>query len=187
MNRNIWRIAGLAVACVLLAGCTNFGDYYKSVDAANARQVDLERARAEAEAMRYQALMRIAESGDATAKVAAVMALSGLQQNVGQSRMAVPAQPQNEALQWASILVPTAGQLGQTWLNGRVQMNASDNSTRLGLSTNDTFKHFASEISKPPVIVDPVIVEPPPYNDPIIVPPFVVDPIIVPVPQAPAE
>lgn len=180
------RVLIAAVAVLALAGCMNYGEYYRSVDAANARNVEVERAKAESEAMRFQVLMRIAESGDQTAKVAAVMALAGLGKGPGgDSGMAVPAQPQNEALQWASVIIPTAGHLGQTWLNGRVQMNASDNSTRLGLSTNRTFRHFAGEISKPPLVV-----EQPPYNDPIIVQPpdpIVVEPIIVPVPQAPSE
>lgn len=197
MNRKIWKLAAVAIAAVVLAGCANYGDYYASVDAANARQVDLERARAEAEAVRYQALVRIAESGDPAAKVAAVMALAGLGQG-GHAvpRTNVPAQPQNEALQWASVLVPGASQLGTVWLNGRVSMNASDNATRLGIHTNDTFARFAAEIAKPPLVVtqpDPVIV---PQPDPVIVvqpPPVIVPPgpspevVVVPTPVQPSE
>ena len=161
-----------------LVGCASYGDYYASIDAANARQVESQRAQSEADAIRYQALMRIAESGDATAKVAATMALA----LGGQSRhvqMAVPAQPQNEALQWASVLAPVAMQGLTLHYNTRLGLRQSDNATALGINTNATFGQFASEIAKPPLVVTqptPIIVEQP---APIIVDPVVVEPVVI--------
>lgn len=176
----------------LLAGCANMEKYYQSVDSANQRQVEAARARAEADAIKYQALMRIAESGDVTAKVAATMALAMGETANRPTQVVVPAQPQNEALQWASILVPGITQLGMGYYNMKQNINSSNNSRILGISTNQTFGQFASEINSPviveqpdPVIVqqpDPVIVQQP---DPVIVNPVVVNPVIVPVPVTP--
>lgn len=158
-----------------LTGCASYGEYYASVDAANARQVEAQRAQAEADAIRFQALMRIAESGDETAKVAATMALA-LSGGRGVPAMAVPSQPQNEAIQWASILAPTLMQGFQIIESNRTQRRMNDNSTRLGLSTNDVWLTLGT---RDPLVVTqpaPVIV---PSPDPVIVNPVVVNPVIV--------
>jgi len=167
-----------------LVGCASYGEYYSSVDAANTRQVEAQRAFAESEAIRYQALMRIAETGNDTAKVAATMALAFSGQQGSRVQMAVPSAPQNEALQWASILVPGITQGLSIYHNAKLGMRQSDNATALGLNTNYTFGQFASEIAKEPVVVNqpsPVIVNQP---DPVIVyqpQPTIVNPVIVPV------
>lgn len=169
----------LIAAALLLAGCSNMGQYYASVDAANVRQVEVAKAHAEAESVRYQALMRIAESGDATAKVAATMALAFGGQGQRTTQTVTPSVPQNEALQWASIIVPGVTQGMSIYYNAQTSMRSSDNATRLGLSTNATFGQFASEIAKDPLVVtqpDPVIVTQP---EPVIVPPTVVNPVVV--------
>ena len=144
----------IAVAALVLAGCSTAGDYYKSVDASNQHNVALAKAHAEAEAVRYQALMRIAESGDATAKVAATMALA-LGAGTRQAPAAV-AQPQrSEALEWASILVPGVTQGLSIYYNTKTNINANDNATALGINTNQTFGQFASEINAPVVVTQP--------------------------------
>lgn len=160
-----------------LTGCSNMGDYYKSVDQTNIRAVEAERARAEADQARYMALARIAESGDATAKVAAAMALAVGSSASLRTGLIAPSQPQNEALQWASILVPGITQGLGIRYNAMTAINASNNATQLGISTNAAFTHFGSEISKLPLVVQqpaPVIVEQPApviveQPDPIIV------------------
>ena len=167
----------IVVAALVLTGCSTAGDYYKSVDASNQHNVALAKAHAEAEAVRYQALMRIAESGDATAKVAATMALA-LGTGTRQAPAAV-AQPQrSEALEWASILVPGITQGLSIYYNTKANINANDNATALGINTNATFGQFATEINAPVVVTqpDPVIVTQP---APVIVPPTVVNPIVV--------
>lgn len=175
----------IAVGALILAGCSTAGDYYKSVEASNAHNVQLAKAHAEAEAVRYQALMRIAESGDATAKVAATMALA-LGAGTRQAQAAV-AQPQrSEALEWASILVPGVTQGLSIYYNTKASINANNNATRLGINTNATFGQFASEINAPVVVTqpDPVIVtQPTPLvveqPAPVIVNPVVVQPEVV--------
>jgi hypothetical protein len=175
----------IVAGALILAGCSTAGDYYKSVEASNAHNVQLAKAHAEAEAVRYQALMRIAESGDATAKVAATMALA-LGAGTRQAQAAV-AQPQrSEALEWASILVPGVTQGLSIYYNTKASINANNNATRLGINTNATFGQFASEINAPVVVTqpDPVIVtQPTPLvveqPAPVIVNPVVVQPEVV--------
>lgn len=166
------RRALLLLLVAALAGCSNMGDYYKSVDQTNARAIEAERARAEADQARYMALARIAESGDAIAKVAAAMALA-IGPNASGSRVSLvaPAVPQNEALQWGSLIVTGLNQGLSTASATRLGINASNNALRQSLGTNATFGMFASELSKPPLVVEqpppvlqpaPVIVEQPP-------------------------
>ena len=167
----------ITAAALVLTGCSTAGDYYKSVDASNAHNVSLAKAYAEAEAVRYQALMRIAESGDATAKVAATMALA-LGANTRQAQAAV-AQPQrSEALEWASILVPGVTQGLGIYYNTRANINANNNATALGINTNQMFGQFASEINAPVVVTqpNPVVVTQP---APVVVPPTIVNPVVV--------
>ena len=171
------RTLALLSILLFLTGCSTAGDYYKSVDASNAHNVSLAKAHAEAEAVRYQALMRIAESGDATAKVAATMALA-LGAGTRQAQAAV-AQPQrSEALEWASILVPGVTQGLSIYYNSKQAINANNNATRLGINTNQTFGQFASEINDPTIVTQPaptIVTQP----APTVVRPEVVRPDIV--------
>lgn len=172
----------ITLVAATLTGCSTAGDYYKSVDNTNARNVELAKAHSEAEAVRYQALMRIAESGDATAKVAATMALA-LGGGNRQVQAAVAQPVRSEALEWASILVPGVTQGLSVYYNTRATMNASDNATQLGINTNATFGQFASEINSPVVVTQPspvVVTQPAPVIvQPEVVNPVVVDPVIV--------
>lgn len=166
----------ITATALALTGCSTAGDYYKSVDASNAHNVQLAKAHAEAEAIRYQALMRIAESGDATAKVAATMALA-LGAGTRQAQAAV-AQPQrSEALEWASILVPGVTQGLSIYYNTNASINANNNATRLGINTNATFGQFAAEINAP-VVVRPEVVQAP-APEVVVVPPTIVRPEVV--------
>lgn len=173
----------IAFAAALLTGCSTSGDYYKSVDNSNLRNVELAQAHAQAETARYQALARIAETGDSASRVAAAMALAMGGQ--GLRAQAAVAQPlPNEALQWASVLVPGVTQSLGIYYSARTSMNASDNATALGINTNGTFAQFASEINSPVVVKQPaplVVEQPAPVIvRPEIVNPVVVDPIVVP-------
>lgn len=164
------KVVAISAIALGLTGCMSYGEYYASVDASNARAVEAQKATAEADAMRYQALMAIAASGDETAKVAATMALA-LGGQTRPTQMAIPTQPQNEALQWASVLAPVVSQGLSLHYNTRMGIRQSDNATRLGINTNQTFGQFASEINNPviveqpaPIIVDqpaPIVVEQP--------------------------
>ena len=173
----------LTLAAALITGCSTAGDYYKSVDNSNARNVEMVQAHAQAEAARYQALARIAESGDAASRVAAAMALALSGQ--GLRVQAAVAQPQqNEALQWASVLVPGVTQGLGIYYSAKTSINASDNATALGINTNATFGRFASEINSPVVVTQPaptIVTQPAPVVvRPEVVNPVVVNPVVVP-------
>jgi outer membrane murein-binding lipoprotein Lpp len=144
-------VAMLICSVALLAGCAGNGDYYRSIDQANKLNADVARAQAEAQAARYAALGTIAAgSGDAQTKLAAVMALA-----LGTSGQAapantsmVPAAPQpSQALQWASILLPTVGQLGTGYYGMRTSITASNNARDLGISTNQAFTALGGSIA----------------------------------------
>ena len=180
------KLTVVCIAAFVLTGCSTAGDYYKSVDTSNARNVEMVKAQAAADVARYQALAQIAQSGDSAAKVAATMAIA-MSGNVGQQRQAAVAQPmQSEALQWASVLVPGVTQGLSIYYNTKAQMNASDNATALGMNTNSTFATFASEINDPTVVMQPtptVVTQPTPITvtqpAPIIVRPEVVNPVVI--------
>jgi hypothetical protein len=139
----------LISASLLVTGCANTGAYYAAIDRANEAQTQRERAHAASETARYTALMRIAETGDAAAKGAAVMALALSGRHGGaSSQVALPAPPQNEALQWASILVPGITQIGLRFADislGKAQARANRD---VSISTNQTFRSLGGAIER---------------------------------------
>ena len=133
----------LLTAALALTGCasTDYAQYTKA-------QTDIAAARHNADAARYQALASIAKDGTDSARVAAVMALAlsaGSQQQAAQ--IAAP-QP-NQAIQWASILVPGLTQVAGMRYNFLSQQTASNNAAALGLSTNAAFVGLAGRIQAP--------------------------------------
>ena len=181
------KTLSVALSGMFLMACTQMQPYYDSVDRANQRQMELQRAKADADVAKYQALAQIAQSGDSTAKIAATMAIAlgtaSTQQSVP---MVAPQAPRNEALEWASLLVPAATQGLGIIYNTKAQMNASDNATKVNINTNDTFRQFASEINDPTVVMQPapvVVTQPDPVivnaPEPVIVQPTVVQPEVV--------
>lgn len=123
----------------VLGGCaTNDYAAYAAIHQANAA----------AQTARYEALTRIAEMGDTTAKVAAVM---GLQANAPSGGLAVaaPVSAGQAALQWASILVPGLSQAYSVHQSTKMGMRQYDNSTALGISTNAAFVGIAGKIQAP--------------------------------------
>lgn len=157
----------LGIASMLMVGCSSMGSYYQAIDSSNARQVEATIAQAQAETARYNALAKIAETGDSTAKVAVTMALA-LGGKTPTLKVNTPVAPQNEVLQWASILVPGLTQGMSIYYNTQANINANNNATALGMHTNGTFATFANEINNPVVVTQPqpLIVEQP---SPIIV------------------
>ena len=132
----------LILAALVLAGCASpdYAQYSKA-------QTDIATARHSADAARYRALSDIAATGDSSAKVAAVMALA-LGANTAQQPVIQAPQP-NQALQWASILVPGLTQVAGMRYNYLSQQAQSNNATTLGLSTNNAFVGLAGKIQAP--------------------------------------
>ncbi len=178
-------ILAVIIGAFALAGCASSGEYEKYL----AAQEKIAFARSASETARYNALAKIAESGDAVAKVAAVItinATAGAQQPTQQ--LNAPVSNGQTALQWASILVPALTQTAGIVTNASVMKLQSNNQTQsaivqsnnnaqVHMNTNQTMRDIANLITVPePVIVTqpaPVIVTQP---APIIVEPVIVQP-----------
>lgn len=131
----------LALILVLsLGGCasTEYKMYLKS-------QETIEMARYTAEGEKYKALGLVANSGDSTAKVAAVMALA-LGNSQTSSTTKVQAPQSGSALQWASVLVPGLTQVAGFRYNYMTLSEQSKNNASVAISTNNTFAGIASNI-----------------------------------------
>jgi len=146
----------LLASLLVLAGCANT-EYSQYVEAQSKIEAQIATvksneavARYNAEAAKYKAMADIAASGTESAKVAAVMALAlGGQQNsapVTAPRTQLQAPPPNQALAWASVLVPSTVQLFGIAANARVAMSQSDNARDVALSTNNTFAGMGNSI-----------------------------------------
>lgn len=107
-------------------------------------------AKHNSDAAKYKAMGDIAASGTEAAKVAAVMALALGQSTSTSSTLQAP--QQSSALQWAQVLVPGVTQMVGIVSNTRLGMTQSDNSTKLGMSTNESFVGIASKIQAAPTI-----------------------------------
>jgi hypothetical protein len=127
------------VSALALTGCATGQQYQAYTDA--------HKAQSAAQVARYEALAKIAEMGDTTAKVAAVISLQNSSQQ--QSQIAQPRSAGDQALQWASILVPGFTQAYMIGQNTKLGMRQSDNATALGTSTNNAFVGIAGKIQAP--------------------------------------
>ena len=114
------RRASLGIALAMLAtGCASNAEYFAAIDRANEQAATVESAR-------FEALARLAETGDDATRMAAAMALA-LSPGAASS-ITTPQMPQNQALQWASILVPSLTQIGIAGIGAnvsRAQINAN--------------------------------------------------------------
>lgn len=173
------KVVMVAVAA-MLAGCANMTEYYASVGQTNSLKVEMVKAQALADAARYQALTDIAASADGSTKAAIAVALAMGKSDMDRISTVTPAVPQNEALQWASILVPSVTQGYGIWANMKQNINSSNNARDISISTNGTFEHFASEINSPTIVRPEVVVVQPEVVKPEVVKPEVVDPVVVP-------
>jgi hypothetical protein len=149
MKRFLSVAALLSVA--LLTGCAT-NDYKMYTDTQRA----IASANATAESAKYAALAEIARTGDATAKVAAVMSINfgGLNNNRNQQQIVPPKSAGDIALQWTSLLLPNLTQFYSINANRQVAITQSNNATALGIkqsdnqvatttNTNNTFANIA--------------------------------------------
>ena len=142
-----------AFAALALVGCatSDYGTYAKA-------QTEAAKHESDAETARIIALAKIAESGDAATKAGAVMALA-LSGN--KTKTTVQA-PQNEALAWAQVLSPLAGQGLQGLFSYKLGVVQSNNAVqtegiRYGTMSNIAGAGIAGA-SKDPVIVPPCVI-----------------------------
>lgn len=116
---------------LVISGCANT-EYL----AYSRAQTEIEVSKNLALSAKYKAMETIAQSGDSTAKVAAVMALSMGNQGGSSQGTSIAAPAPNQALQWASVLVPGVTQVLGMRYNYLSTVTQSNNSAAVAQSTN---------------------------------------------------
>ena len=132
------------LVATILTGCAST-DYNKYTD----MQISIQTARSNAEAEKYKAIAAIAQSGDTTAKVAAMFSLQSNGQNQQAVQLAAPKSTSDNIRDWVGILVPSLIQGYGIHANTQMGMRQSDNATALGMSTNTAFVGMAGHIQAP--------------------------------------
>lgn len=175
---------------LLLASCaTNYEGYAEA-------NVKIAQARAQAESEKYKAMAAIAATGDAAAKVAAVMSMALGQPSQQQQQIAPPKSAADTTLQAIATILPSIAQiyginrqvaLGMEQVRGNVaiQQAVSNASVANTASTNQAFVGIAGKIQAPAANVTtttttdnthtPTVIK----VDPLIVNPQVVNPVVV--------
>jgi hypothetical protein len=136
-----------AISVLALTGCAsnNYQQYAQT-------QENIAVARAEAEIARYKALEAIANSGDTTARVAAVIALQqGAPQGNNSPRIEQPVSTGDTALRWASVVVPSLTQIYGIGKSTDLAIVNSNNNKDVAINTNQTMLGFGK------LIVDPIV------------------------------
>ena len=185
-------------APLLLAGCaTNYDAYVEA-------NIKVAEAKARADTEKYKAMAAIASSGDAAAKVAAVMSMAlGQPNQQAQQQIAPPRSPADTTLQAIATILPSIAQiyginrqvaLGMEQVRGNVaiQQAVSNASVANTSSTNNAFVGIASKIQAPQANVTtttttttdnthtPTVIKVEPLIvNPTVVKPEVVNPVIV--------
>lgn len=140
----MYKILTITIAAVLLGGCANanYSEYLIT-------QQNIEVAKANAEAARYQAMAEIAKYGDTTTQVAAMMSMQAQGMSPAASARAniqAPRSAAEEVRAWASILVPSATQIAINAQNTSATKHASDNNALI--STTNSANAMATAIAQ---------------------------------------
>ena len=136
-----------AIAALALTGCGTTSNYQLYAQT----QENIAVARAQADIERYKTLQAIANSGDTTARVAAVIALQQGAQQSTSPKIEQPASTGDTALRWASILVPSLTQFYSIGKSTDLAIVNSNNNKDIAINTNETMLGFGK------LIVDPIV------------------------------
>ncbi|NBW17458.1 MAG: hypothetical protein EBR82_56710 [Caulobacteraceae bacterium] len=157
-----------------LAGCaTNYEGYVEA-------NVKIAEAKARADTEKYKAMAAIASTGDAAAKVAAVMSMALGQPNQQNQQQITP--PNTNA---AAASVANTQSTSAAFINiaGKIQAPAANVTTTYNptqVVTQEKVVVVKPEVIKiEPFVVDPTIVEPKVVN-PVVVNPVIVNPTTIP-------
>ena len=120
------RMVAATFAALALTGCAHEYQAY----------AEAQKAQSQAQAARYAALAKIAEMGDTTAKVAAVISLNA--GGVQQAPVAAPRSWADYALQFTGALLPVVGQVYTINKQTALGMRQSDNATALTTTSTST-------------------------------------------------
>jgi len=129
------RIYGIACLIGCLSGCATPG-YDRYADAI-AKQAEY---RADVERERAKAIIALAQGGDATTRTVAVLMLA-MQQGSTQSAQIEP--PRDQALAWASLIVPSATALAGGYFGYRLGITQSNNSAATSIAGYGTMGSIA--------------------------------------------
>ena len=128
----------LLLIAVLMTGCaTGQNEYYAA-----------ETARHEAEGKRWESMAAIAKEGDSTTKTVAMVTMA-LGNAGSQHATAAPRNWMDYGMQALGIFAPVLGQAYMVNQQTRLGIAQSENSTRLGISTNEAFVGIAGKIQAP--------------------------------------
>lgn len=132
-----------AIGVLALTGCAS-NNYQQYVQA----QENIATARAEADIARYKALEAIANSGDTTARVAAVIALQqGAPQSNNSPKLEQPSSAGDTALRWASVLVPSLTQLYGIGKSTDLAITNSNNNKDIAINNNQSMVNMGRLIA----------------------------------------
>lgn len=148
MNKTILLLVAIFVAAVT-SGCASQGGYYAAVQASNQAQIEIAKARAQADEARYRALADVANTGDPSARVAVAMALAlggGDAKPAAGAQAVAPVPMRSEALEWASILAPTLTNVGLGIVNAATVRHQASMTRDIAVSTNATFGQLGASI-----------------------------------------
>jgi hypothetical protein len=134
------RTAALLIAAITITGCASTEQY-----AAHRAQLDawerVEKARADAQARRFDALSIVAQRGDPIAQVAVAFAIAGGgSAGTMQTQTAPPAVPDPDAAayRWAALLLPTATAITTSVAGYRLGVAQSDNAAATAIAGYNT-------------------------------------------------
>lgn len=125
------------IAALALGGCaTTNKDYLAMLTAQQAVATQ----NAEAVKARFQAMSQIAQTGDASSRTAAVMAMAMVQT----PNVQLPPPPESEVFKWASVLVPAITNLGANFFTYRLGAINSNNAASTTTAAYNTFGQMAT-------------------------------------------
>ena len=136
----------ILILALLQAGCASSQEYQHYLDT----QAAIHTAKYNAEAEKYKAIAAIASSGDQTAKVAAVMALSGASsQQASFPGITAPRNGWDIARDMFSVILPPVIQGYAIHSNQKIAINQSDNNRDISISNNESMLGMAGLIQAP--------------------------------------
>lgn len=136
MQHKLFTVLALSL---VFTGCASTN--YQQYTDANLKIVE---AKASADKARYQALAKVATEGDTNTRNMAIMALA-LSNTQNTNATVALESPRDPVLQWASILVPSATQIGLRAFDVVTQINSSDNNVKLETIRYNTVNNIAIE------------------------------------------
>lgn len=154
MDMKQTKVVALFGLGILVAGCSSLDVNYKArLDAQlNIEKVyaEVERQKALAEQARFNAMAKIGETGDQTAKTVAVLALamSGQKGSNDTVRQAQPLpnyeSPGDTALKWVSVILPPVSNLTTGFFGYKLGVTQSNNNAATTIAGYNTFGSIAN-------------------------------------------